>query len=172
MAGRNDEHAENADRGFQRAKTLVAELVDATQSAAEAVLDEQKRRAAERTAGIAEAMRLAAQSLERSEGRHIASYVDRAADRIEYFSGVMRERRWTEILADAQDFARRQPVLFVLGAAAAGFLAGRLLTVSTNRSHATRPASDAAPAPGEVTAVAAAVSSESGSDVFSGQDTR
>jgi hypothetical protein len=39
----------------------------------------------------------------------------------------MRERHWGELVADTEDFARRQPTWFVLGAVATGFVLGRLL---------------------------------------------
>ena len=106
-------------------------------------------------------MRCAAQSLDRSENPAIARYADQAADRIEDFSGLIRERRWSEIVADTEDLARRQPTLFVLGAAAVGFLAGRLLAVPTDRRRSQEDIPqtlDLAPHRGETDEITAAVS--------------
>ena len=126
-------YRDGSEQSFQRAKTILSELLDATRSAAERILDDQKQRTAERISGTAEAVRCAAQSLDRSENPAIARYADQAADRIEDFSSLIRERQWSEIVADMEDLARRQPTLFALGAAAIGFLAGRLLAVPTDR---------------------------------------
>jgi hypothetical protein len=175
MADRNDasssmtSHGEAAGRvhatataGGERAWSVVAEFVDAARSAAESLLEEQTRQVAERVSGIADAVRGAAKSLDQSQNRAIARYADQAADQIENFSRAVRERGWNEIVADTEDFARRQPTLFVLGAVATGFLVGRFLWASTagqrHGSDATRGS-----ARGDTTpAVTAAVSSASG----------
>src|SRR4029077_2271151 len=101
-------YREREEQSFERAKTILSELLDATRSAAETILDDQKRRTAERVSGMAEAVRCAAQSLDRSEYPAIARYADQAADRIEDFSGLIRERRWREIRGRTEDLARRQ----------------------------------------------------------------
>jgi len=101
--------ADGGEPGLERAKTILTELLDATRSAAEALLDEQKQRAAERVKGIAVTVRCAAQSLERSDSRAVARHAERAADQIEDFSHLIRERRWGEIAADTGNFARRRP---------------------------------------------------------------
>lgn len=154
--------AEDAERGLGRAKTILAEFVDATRSAAVKIMDDQKRRAAEQVKGIAEAVRCAAQSLERSENRAIARYADRGADQIEDFSHLIGDRPWNEMLGATEDFARRRPMLFVLGAIAAGFLAARLLSLPTDRRRhekdAAPQASDLSPHRGETDEITAAVS--------------
>ena len=154
-------YRERAEQGSERAKTILSELLDAARSAAETILEDQKLRTAERVSGMAEAVRCAAQSLDRAENRAIARYADQAADRIEDFSRLIRERQWSEIVADTEDLARRQPTLFVLGAAAIGFLAGRLLAVPTDRRRPkkdTPQTLDLAPHRGETDEITAAVS--------------
>ncbi|HMD65942.1 MAG TPA: hypothetical protein VKG22_04745 [Stellaceae bacterium] len=151
--------ADGGEPGLERAKTILTEVLDATRSAVEALLDEQKQQAAERVKGIAVAVRCAAQSLERSDSRAIARYAERAADQIEGFSLLIRERRWGEIVADTGNFARRRPSLFLLGAAAAGYLAGRLLSVPTDRQRpGTIPRGfDLSPHRGETDEITAAI---------------
>src|SRR5712671_4596284 len=154
-------YREREEHSFERAKTILSELLDATWSAAETILEDQKQRTAERVSGMAEAVRCAAQSLDRSENRAIARYADQAADRIEDLSGLIRDRQWSEIVADTEDLARRQPTLFALGAAAIGFLAGRLLAVPTDRRRPkkdTPQTLDLAPHRGETDEITAAVS--------------
>lgn len=152
-----------ANSSGEPARNVVAEFIDAARSAAESLLEEQKHQLAERVSGIAEALRSAAHCLDQSQNRIIARYVDEARDQVESLSRTVRERRWNEIVSDTEDFARRQPTWFVLGAVATGFLVGRFLWASTNgwsyRSDADRESSTGGTA---TRAVTAAVSSGSG----------
>jgi hypothetical protein len=140
-------------------QSVVAEFIDAARSAAESLLQEQKNQVAERVGGIADALRCAGESLERTQLQVMGRYVEQAAEQVESLSRTLRNRRWNELIADTEDLARRQPTLFVLGAVATGFVLGRLLWSSTSSSEASRTTSRA-----ETTrAVTAAVSSGSGS---------
>jgi ElaB/YqjD/DUF883 family membrane-anchored ribosome-binding protein len=151
-----------ADLIGERETSVFAEFVDAARSAAESMLEEQRQQVAEKVSGIAEALRNAAKSLDQSQNRALAGYVDQAADQAESVFRTVRERRWNEIVADTEDFARRQPTWFVLGAVATGFLVGRFLWASTGaqrgRRNGTRDPSDSK----TPRAVTAAVSSGSG----------
>jgi hypothetical protein len=149
------EHAGDDPARFERAGAILGEVIEATRSAAEALLDEQKRRAAAQVKGIGEAVRSAAQSLERSPAPALADYADRAASQIEQFSGFIGDRSWSEIVAETRYFARRQPWLFLFAATAAGFFIGRVLTASTNRRADDRELYSAREASEEVTAAVA-----------------
>jgi ElaB/YqjD/DUF883 family membrane-anchored ribosome-binding protein len=149
-SGAAEERAE-----FERAGAILGELVEATRSAAETLLIEQKRRAAAQVKGIGKAVRSAAQSLERSQTPTLAGYADRAASRIEQFSHLIGDRSWSEIVAETRHFARRQPWLFICIATAAGLVAGRVLSTSTNRGAGDRELYSAREASEEVTAAVA-----------------
>ena len=140
--------------------SVVTEFLDAARSAAESLLEEQKRQIADRVSGIAGALRSAAPLLHESQSHVIAGYVEEAATQVDTLSRTMRERHWGELVADTEDFARRQPTWFVLGAVAAGFVIGRLLWTSTGgrRHDAARSSRSSEPA----RTVTAAVSSGSG----------
>src|SRR5215470_3630870 len=121
------EAGRRAEGSREHPPSIIAELVDATCSAAESLLEKQKREIAERSNGIAEALRSAAHALDESENTALARYVEQAGDQIQDISRRVRERRLDEIIADTQDFARRQPIWFLLGAMATGFLIGRFI---------------------------------------------
>src|SRR5215467_10166142 len=121
-------HADNDPAGLERVGAILSELVEATRSAAEALLDEQKRRAATQVRGLAEAVRCAAEYLDQSETWGIGRYADRAADQIEQLARSIGEQKLAEIVAETRDFARRRPWLFLCVATAAGFVAGRVLS--------------------------------------------
>jgi cell division septum initiation protein DivIVA len=146
------------DRGYNG--SVVTEFLDAARSAAESLLDEQKRQIADRISGVARALRSAAEPLDESQSRVIARYLEEGAAQVHNFSRTMRERHWGELVADSEDFARRQPTWFVLGAVATGFVVGRLLwtSIGGRRHDAARSSRSSEPA----RTVTAAISSGSG----------
>jgi hypothetical protein len=125
-----------ASEAAGEARGMAGQLVGEVREAAESLLDEGKDRAIEAVHGVADALRRTAEGLEESDGAFIARYAHQAADQIERFSENFRERRLTDIVADVEDFARRQPTVFLLGAVAAGFIAGRFMSASAERRHA------------------------------------
>jgi hypothetical protein len=156
---RNDQ--ESAEVG--RAGTMLVELVEATRSAAEALLEDQKQRLAAQVKVFAEALRSAAQRLERSESWGLGGQADQAAGQIEQLSRLMGQRSWSEILAETRNFARRRPWAFLGAAAAAGFVAGRILAVPADRQrHLTSPDAQLSPRSNETAEITAAVSSGDG----------
>jgi hypothetical protein len=80
---------------------------------------------------VAQALRKTGQHL-RDDGSQpmLAQYADRGAEQIERMSGHMRQRDTTELLAEVEWFARRQPMVFAGGAFALGMLAVRFLRSS------------------------------------------
>jgi hypothetical protein len=166
MAERTDSTAGfgGSQPGLERAQAIVGEFACATQAVVLSLANEQKQRAAQQVGGVAEAVRSAARSLEGSQSPAVARYADRAAEQIEELSRALRERRWGELIGEIEGVARRQPALFIAGAVAAGFLAGRLLSVKIHSDHARRPEGTLRP----TEAVTAAVSSASGNDGVSG----
>jgi ElaB/YqjD/DUF883 family membrane-anchored ribosome-binding protein len=146
----------------ERTGNVVAEFVDAARSAAESLLEEQKQQVAERVSGMAEALRGAVHPLHRSQNRMVARYMDQAASQVEDLSRSVRERGWPELVAVTEDFARRQPTWFVLGAVATGFLVGRLLWASGGAQQYRDGTTGVRPTSVTTRAVTAAVSSGSG----------
>jgi len=147
--------------GPERPTNVVAEFADAARSAAESLLEEQKRQVADRLSGVGQALRSAVNSLEHSQNTLIARYLERAAGQVEDISRLVRDRRWNEIAAETEEFARRRPTLFVAGAVAVGFLVGRLLWATTDGERGKSDATGLSPR--ETTSdVTAAVSSSEG----------
>jgi len=119
-------------------RSVLAEFVDAARTAAESLLREQQQQVADRVSGVAEALHGAARSLDQAENRVIARHVRQAGDQVRGLTRNLQERRWNELIADTEEFARRQPAWFVLGAVATGFLIGRLplaVTAAADRIH-------------------------------------
>jgi hypothetical protein len=97
------------------------------------LLQDQKRRAADRLGGVAEGLHEAAHDLEEHDLGFAARYADRAAARVEGWARGIRERDIDDVLSEAEDYARRQPELFVGGAFLAGFVLARLAKSSSDR---------------------------------------
>jgi ElaB/YqjD/DUF883 family membrane-anchored ribosome-binding protein len=159
--GRRDAERSRAT-GSNGERSVVAEFVDAARAAAESLLREQKQQVADRVSGIADALHAAARSLDQSQNRVIARHIRQAGDQVGTLTRNLQERRWNELIADTEEFARRQPTWFVLGAVATGFLVGRFL--STAMSGENQPSSGTQAAVQRETAgeVTAAISSAPG----------
>jgi hypothetical protein len=121
--------------GIEDPRGMAGQLFGDMRHAAEEMLEERKERAAETVQGVAQALRRTAANLE-SENDLIARYAEQAAETVERFSETVRQRRLGDMLADLDDFARRQPTLFLVGAVAAGFVVGRFVAASADRRRA------------------------------------
>jgi hypothetical protein len=157
-----------AERGIEYVKTIAAELVEASRSAVQSILDEQKQGAGRQITGVAAAVRSAAQSLDQTDTPGLARYIDQMAGGIERFGNRLRERGWSELGDDIKALAQRQPALFIAGAVIAGFLAGRFLWASQNRTALAAPAAEATAVERQNEAVTAAVVSASGEESLTG----
>jgi hypothetical protein len=106
-------------------------VMDRMRESATAQLSTQKTRATDGLGGVAKAVRQSAQPLRDNRQDMIADYVERAADQLEQFTTRLRDRDVSELMDDAQRFARRQPALFIGAAFAAGVIGARFLKSSS-----------------------------------------
>jgi hypothetical protein len=105
-------------------------LMNTVKQRAAAQLDTQKTRATDGLSVMANAVRQTTQSLRNDHHESLAQYVDRAADQLERFSNVIRDKDMDQMLRDARNLARRQPALFIGGSFAVGLLAARFVKSS------------------------------------------
>jgi ElaB/YqjD/DUF883 family membrane-anchored ribosome-binding protein len=171
-AGEAGEVHPQANTASSQGGNVVTELVDAAQDAAEAMLDQQKRQIADSVSGMAEALRAGADRLQQSQGGVMPRYLEQTGSRIENFSRSMRNKSWRELVADTEEFARRQPTVFLLSAVGIGFVIGRLLSASASNREDRWPRTTEWGKSGS--AVTAAVSSGSGTPAsdFTGNASR
>jgi hypothetical protein len=118
---------DEAQPNMGRVKMILTELANAAQSAALSVVDEQRACAAAQVRSIAEAARAAGRSLEQSQSPASAEYINSTARQIEAVADAIRSRDWNGLVSDVEYVAHRSPTMFVAGAAALGFIAGRFL---------------------------------------------
>lgn len=101
-------------------------------------IDDQKARASETLGSLAGAVRGMTQPL-REDGRpQIADYVNRAADGIERWASQLRQQDLEDAVRAVEQFARRQPAMFLGLAFGAGLVAARFLKSSSDTQRMRR----------------------------------
>ena len=107
-----------------------AGLMDKVRNGATSQLGVQKDRVTEGVTSVAQAVRQSTQQLRDNKHETIAQYVEQAVDRVERFAERMKEKDANELVRDAQQFARRNPAVFVAAAFGVGIAAARFLKSS------------------------------------------
>ena len=123
---RDEQHA-------QGARQALRETADSTKQQAGAVFHDQRDRVAGGAHAVADALRSSADSLRQSDSASVAGYFDQAAHRVEDLSRRLREEDFGSLMHTAQDYARRQPAVFLGASVAAGLALGRFLKSSSGR---------------------------------------
>jgi hypothetical protein len=100
-------------------------------------IDDQKSRASETLGSLAGAVRGMTQPLREGGQPQIADYVNKAADGIERWASQLRQQDLEDAVRAVEQFARRQPAMFLGVAFGAGLIAARFLK-SSNREGGTR----------------------------------
>jgi hypothetical protein len=93
-------------------------------------LDDQKARASDTLGSLAGAVRGMTEPLRDRGQSAVADYVNKAADGMERFASTLRHKDIEDATRAVQQFARRQPALFLGAAFTAGMLAARFLKSS------------------------------------------
>src|SRR3954464_9970283 len=119
-----------ASTGSTSRRSAMDNLMNTVKQRAAAQLDTQKTRATDGLSVMANAVRQTTQTLRNDHHESLAQYVDRAADQLERFSNVIRDKDMDQMLRDARNLARRQPALFIGGSFAVGLLAARFVKSS------------------------------------------
>lgn len=111
-----------------------AALIDKIRTGAAAQLSTQKDRATDGIGSVVEVVRQGTQHLREDQHQTIAQYVDDAVGQMERFTNRLKETDVGELFDDAQQFARRNPAMFIGSAFALGLVAARFLKSSGNRN--------------------------------------
>jgi hypothetical protein len=129
-----------AQAGSQVASTATdqaKEVVQETQRQAKDLLDQsrsqlkeqtvaQQQKAAQGLTSLAQELRSLADGSSQGAPGPARDLLQQASSSVENFASMLQNREPAELLDEVRNFARRKPGLFLLGAAAAGVLAGRL----------------------------------------------
>lgn len=133
-----DDLAREAKQAVQHVKDRVkegaSEAVSEAREQARSAVQEQKDYAAERLSSVSEALHDSASRLREDDATAFASFIEQAADRIDGISQYLREQDIKDMLDAAQNWARRNPVLFLGGSFVAGLLIARLVKSTSQAS--------------------------------------
>jgi hypothetical protein len=114
----------------QRGENQDAGWMDRVRERAGEQLTTQKNRATEGIGSIASAVRNTTQELRQQQHDTIAEYVATAADQLDRLSTRLQNKEVSELFRDAQNLARRQPVMFVGSAFLLGLVGARFFKSS------------------------------------------
>lgn len=123
-----------ADLGSE-AKEQVSNLTDQVRQQATSQITSQKEQLVDTLETVALLLHQAGEHAQHQDKALIANYVDKAAQQVTTLSETLGQQDLTQVVQTTKDFARREPMLFVSGALAAGFLGARFLRSSTQRAQ-------------------------------------
>jgi hypothetical protein len=109
---------------------MATDVAGEAKKAAESKLDAGRDFAAEHLGSVANALRKTSKELRASESG-VTDYVDMAARGVERVSGYLQTRTLSQLIGDVEQYARREPAIFLGGAFFAGLLGGRFLKSAT-----------------------------------------
>lgn len=130
------------------ARTQARDLLDRTQTQAREQAGVQQQKAAGGLLNLSNELRALSEGRPAEAGSGIvAGLAGQAADSTQQVAKWLESREPGDLLMEIRDLARRRPGAFLLGAAAAGVLAGRLTrgAVDANRSTSDSPPNTGAP---------------------------
>ena len=129
--GSSDDLGTAAAEASKQVQQQVGNLTEQVRQQANTQLMSQKEKAVEALDTVALLLHQAGEHAHQQDKAMLASYVDKASGQVGHWSETLRDRELTEIVDETKEFARRQPMLFVGGALAAGFLGARFLRASS-----------------------------------------
>jgi ElaB/YqjD/DUF883 family membrane-anchored ribosome-binding protein len=139
-----------ADLG-EEARAQVTSLTQQVRQQATNQLNAQKERVVDTLETASLLLHQAGEHAQQQDNALLATYVEKAAQHVGTFTESLAQQDVTQIVQTTKDFARREPMLFVGGALAVGFLGARFLRSSSQQAQ--QPSQDQAPNDGPSAAV-------------------
>ncbi len=119
----------------EKAGAAVGRAYEKVSDQAVSKIDEQKSQLARGLSSVADNLRQVDKNVQDADENtsvinFAGKYTDSLAGQIEQFAGYLDNKELGEMLGDVEDFARRNPAVFIGGAFAAGLLLARFLKSS------------------------------------------
>jgi glucan phosphorylase len=130
-----EEAQQKAGKLTDEVKSQAIEITEEAKVQAKSVIEDRKDIAARELGSVAEAFRQTSSTLREQDQAMFAQYSNRVADQVERVSSYLEDRNLDDMIHDSEDFARRQPELFIGGAFTLGLLAARFLKSSASSSR-------------------------------------
>jgi hypothetical protein len=139
-SGSGDLAAQGRDIAGQ-AQAQAENLVSTAREQATSRLTTQKTRAAEGLTAVAGALQAASREMRSQDNSVVADYIDTAAGQVDQFARALNDQDISQLIKTTEQFARRQPALFLAAAFALGFAGTRFLK-SSSQAAGRMPRSD------------------------------
>ena len=120
------------------ARQAVGQVAGQAQQQASSMASNQMNAVAERLAGLSDMFRTVSQQSRENDQTMVAEVADRAGQQVERVSNYLRERDLDDLIEETQEYARRQPAIFLGSTFVLGLLAARFFKSSSQRSRAKR----------------------------------
>jgi hypothetical protein len=117
---------DQAKEVVQETQRQAKDLIDQGRSQVREQAISQQQKAGQSLSSLAQELRGLADGTSSGAPGPARDLLQQASGYVENFAGKLQNREPAELLDEVRSFARRKPGLFLLGAAAAGVLAGRL----------------------------------------------
>ena len=123
---------------YEQAKDTAGHAYDAAAEKAYTTFDDKKSNISGGLSKVAETVRTASRNLKSSDAQNAittttAKYTDTAASKLDDVAHYFETHDLRQMMRDAEGFARRNPAVFIGGAAVLGLLAARFLKSSKPR---------------------------------------
>jgi hypothetical protein len=129
---------DRAQEAAGQAQEKAQQVAGQARSKAREQVDQRSTQAGQRVRSQASDIRSVAEQLREQGKDQPAKVADQAADRIERVGSWLEQADAERMLDEVEDFARRQPWVVAVGAAAVGFAAARFLKASSGDRYERR----------------------------------
>lgn len=136
---------EAATEATEQIQDQVVNLTQQIRQQANDQVLSQKDRVVDTLDTVALLLNQAGEQAQQQDKAMLAGYADKAAEQVAQWSDALRGQDASQLLEDTRQLARRQPMLFVGGALAAGFLGARFLRSSAQQETSTTPEGSVVP---------------------------
>lgn len=123
---------EKAQQLGSRAAEQARSTAESAKHRAESMAEEERSRLAGRIEGVARALKRTGTEMH-DEDDQLSNMADKLGSQVEKLSGWLREHDTRDMLGRVEDFARKQPAIFLGGAFLVGVAAARFLKSSSSR---------------------------------------
>lgn len=120
------------DQARQKAQALMSTAQSRASERINSQFDTQKVRAADSLSSVAQTLRGTTDGLP-VDG--VGKYINEAADRVDDLAHYLQDHELADVVGTVEDFARRQPMVFLGGAFALGVLGARFLRSSSSNAR-------------------------------------
>ena len=139
IRGAAEQASGKAENLKEEAKKRASHYLEEARERARSAIDERKEGLAHDVGDFAHALRASASDLQDHQKGYVAQYVEQAASSVEQIADTLHRQDLRDLMRHTEDFARRQPGLFIGGAVAAGFALARFLKSSSERRMTDEP---------------------------------